>query len=133
MQYAVKVQDEPLTIIIDQLKWDLNTPNAMISVYASRVARDLGLGIRAAIYIEDELRKVLHATRKMVLSGSKELIKRPDVGQQVRKTPAKLPKLIVGDQAKAMMERHSGRVGTASPRAGDNNNNVQKIEAKTPV
>ena len=104
-----KVRDEPLAILIDSIKWDLNTPNAMLGVYAARLAQDLGLGLRAAIIIENELKRSLYKAQQKVAAENQEIIKRPEVGHQVREAPSKFPKLLVGDQAKAVLEQRNAK------------------------
>jgi hypothetical protein len=112
------VQEQPPIIFADIIKWDLNTPDVLICSYAARVARDVGLGQRAAIAIEEEVKKLVYRARKAIDTGSLQLIERPEDGNTIISKPSKYPKLIKGDQARQLLEKHAAKRKAALANSG---------------
>jgi hypothetical protein len=119
LQYVVQVQESPPIIFADIIKWDTNTPDVLIGSYASRAARDVGLGHRAAILIEEEVKKLVYRARQAIQAGKQQLIERPDDGSTLISKPSKFPKLIKGEQARQLLEKHAAKkrasLGLSSP------------------
>lgn len=108
-RYVVQVQEEPPIIFADIIKWDTNTPSILIGSYAARAARDVGLGHRAAILIEEEVKKLVYRARTAIETGSQQLVERPEDGNKIVSKPSKFPKLIKGDQARHLLEKHAAK------------------------
>ena len=117
-QYVVQVQDEPPIIFADIIKWDTNTPDVLIGSYAARAAKDVGLGHRAAILIEEEVKKQVYRARSGIKAGTEQLIERPEDGSTIISKPSKFPKLIRGDQARQLLERHAAKKRAALETGG---------------
>ena len=99
------IQEDPPIVVLDrEVKWDLNTPDAMLALYAARIASDLGLDQRAACRIEEELHSTVIQIRKQVVAGSHALIARPGEGDLIRKEVAKYPMLMTGESAEKFLE-----------------------------
>jgi hypothetical protein len=109
LQFVVQVQEEPPIIFADIIKWDTNTPDILIGSYAARAARDVGLGHRAAILIEEEVKKLIYRARKAIETGSQQPVERPEDGEKIIGKPSKFPKLIKGDQARHLLEKHAAK------------------------
>ena len=116
--YVVQVQEEPPIIFADIIKWDTNTPDVLIGSYAAHAARDVGLGHRAAILIEEEVKKLVYRARTAIETGSQQLVERPEDGNKIISKPSKYPKLIKGDQARHLLEKHAAKTRASLASSG---------------
>lgn len=55
------------------------------------------------------MKKLVYRARTAIETGSQQLVARPEDGNKIISKPSKFPKLIKGDQARHLLEKHASK------------------------